>query len=86
MAVKPVCLAGPFTIAANTADESDDLLQCDCQTRPESDPLSEREENLPSPDKASASDDEDDVPKGFVNASQYDPTPVSSTFPVQHRQ
>ena len=57
-----------------STDVADDLLQCDCQTKAEA--LSEQDSNLPSPVKSTSNDSDDDQPKGFVNASQYDPAPV----------
>lgn len=59
-----------------SADMLDDLLQCACHIKGKG--LSERPENVPSPDKdGNDSDSDDEGIKGFQNASQYDPAPVS---------
>jgi hypothetical protein len=68
-----------------TADHaSDDLLGCDCNGMKvnQSDTSA-----TASPDKEDNSDsDEDSDKQGFVSASQYDPNPVSLTYPLPDRR
>lgn len=62
---------------AHEANFEDDLLECDCQTKTEEELLAEKIGGVSSPGDNDGSESEDDEKKGFVNASQYDPAPVS---------
>jgi hypothetical protein len=62
-------------------DSADDLLQCDCQTQTEDEMAAIAEAAMASPEKGDGgSESEEEEKKGFVHASQYDPTPVSTFF------